>query len=368
MIKVLNIIDSLYVGGAESLLSNFLIESKKYLDFQIDACTLYSRNIFKEKLVSNEIKVYDLNLPFKYDFRGVFRLARLINSNNYDVVHVHLFPADIMVAVASLFANRRTKFIFTEHNIFNRRRSIIIYKPIDKFVYSRYQKIVCVSEKVRESLINYFEELEIKAIVIRNGIPVPDRKFNNEVKKKYYILCVGRLEEAKGIDVLLKAIAILKEKANSSLNAAIVGDGSKKDMLLNLSKSLGVENIVQFMGVRKDVSYLMDASKIFVLPSRWEGLPMVILEAMAHRLPIISTPVGGIPEVIINGENGILVPKEDPYSLSEAILRLLNDEELLKKLSQNAYEFVKRYYSIETYTKNLLELYKEVLNENGKQG
>lgn len=367
-IKILNVIDSLYAGGAESLLKNFLIEARKYKDFQIDVCTLYTRNIFKQELVNNGIAVYDLDLPFKYDFRGVFKLVKLINSNNYDIVHVHLFPADIMVAVASLFTDKDTKFIFTEHNIYNRRRSIIFYKPIDKFVYSRYRKIICVSEKVEESLVGYLKELESKTIVIRNGIPVPDRKFDVEAKKEYDILCVARLEEAKGIDILLKAVAILKEKSNLSLNVAVVGDGSKRDELLSLNENLGLGDTVYFLGVRKDVSNLMNTSKIFVLPSRWEGLPMVILEAMAHGLPVISTPVGGIPEVVKNRENGILVPKEDPNSLSKAILEVLNDSELLRKLSKNAYEFVKQYYSIETYTKNLLSLYREISKENGKQG
>jgi len=365
-IKVLNVIDSLYAGGAESLLRNFLIESKKHPDFQIDACTLYSRNIFKEELVNNGITVYDLSLPFKYDFRGAFKLVRLINSNKYDIVHVHLFPADIFVAVASLFTKKSMKFIFTEHNVYNRRRSIVIFRLIDKFTYSRYQKVVCVSKKVKESLVNYLKELENKAIVIRNGIPVLDRKPDVEAKKEYDVLCVARLEEAKGIDVLLKAIAILGEKFDSPLNVAVVGDGSKREILFNLAKSLGLENTVYFLGVRKDISYLMDVSRIFVLPSRWEGLPMVILEAMAHRLPVISTLVGGIPEVVKNGENGILVPKEGPGSLSEAILRLLNNRELLENLSKNAYEFVKRYYSIETYTKNLLGLYRRIFEENGK--
>ncbi len=367
-IKVLNIIDSLYAGGAESLLKNFLIEAKKYPEFKVDVCTLYSRNIFKEELSNNGISVYDLNLPFKYDFKGIFKLVNLINDNDYDLVHVHLFPADIMAAFASLFVNKRTKFIFTEHNVYNRRRSIIIFRLIDKFTYSRYQKVVCVSEKVKESLANYLRELESKAVVIRNGIPITDRKFDVEVKKEYDILCVARLEEAKGVDILLEAIGILREKSNLPLNVAIVGGGSKKEMLFNLNKNLGLENVVHFLGVRKDVSHLMDVSRIFVLPSRWEGLPIVILEAMAHGLPVVSTPVGGIPEVVKNGENGILVPKEDPDSLSESVLRLLNDEELLKRLSNNAYEFVKQYYSIETYTKNLFGLYRWILEENGKQG
>lgn len=359
--RVLEIIDSLYAGGAESLLKNFLIRAKKYESFSIDVCTLYSKNIFKEELEKNGIKLYELNLKFKYDLRGVLKIVRLIKEIQYDIVHVHLFPADIFVAIATLFSHQNIKFIFSEHNIYNRRRSILLYKPIDKFVYSRYEKIVCVSNQVKEELNKYIKSTKDKSIVIKNAIPVDENL--DDLPKKYDVLFVGRFEDAKGVDVLIKAISILKEKYHENIKVAILGDGSKKDYLTNLVSMLSIEDRIEFLGIRKDVKYFMQSSKIFVLPSRWEGLPMVILEAMANKIPIITTPVGGIKEVIQNGINGILVKPEDPEELASKIHLLLNNETLRENLSQNAFVKVKSEYSISAYTKSMLQFYEKLLNQ-----
>ena len=359
MIKVLEVIDSLCAGGAESLLKNFLIESKKYPDFQIDVCTLYSRNIFKDELVNNGVTVYDLSLPFKYDFRGVFKIVRLINSNNYDIIHVHLFPADIFAAIASLFTKKRTKFVFSEHSVFNRRRSNKIFKRIDNFTYSRYAKIVCVSEKVKESLIGWISEIAHKMVVIRNAVPVG--KMGDKKESVYDILFVGRLERAKGVDVLFEAIKLLETKYDRKLKVAIIGDGSLNEELKGIAERLNISESVEFLGVRKDISDLMRKSKIFVLPSRWEGLPMVILEAMALGMPVVATKVGGIPEVIEDGKDGILVEPENPERLANSIFRLLDDDGLRSLFSSNAYRKIKEEYSIEKYTKTLLGLYKELV-------
>ena len=357
-IKILNIIDSLYAGGAESLLKNFLIEAKKYEDFEIDVCTLYSRNVFAEELKSKGVRVYDLGLSFKYNFWGVFKLVKLIKSDNYDIVHVHLFPADIFVALASLFIRNKPKFIFSEHSVYNRRRSSKIFRLIDKFTYSRYQKIICVSNMVRNALINWLPEVASKTVVIKNAVPVG--KIREKKENLYDILFVGRLERAKGVDVLLNALKFLKETNGMNLKSAIVGDGSLRDSLKSLSKDLGVEENVEFLGIRKDIKGLMQLSKIFVLPSRWEGLPMVILEAMALGMPVIATKVGGIPEVIEDGTDGILVEPENPEELAKAIEKLLGNEEFRKTISLNTYLKIKEEYSIEKYTEKLLHCYREV--------
>jgi len=121
---------------------------------------------------------------------------------------------------------------------------------------------------------------------------------------------------------------------------------------------LAIDQEVEFLGIRKDVDKLMVSSKILVLPSRWEGLPVTILEAMSRGLPVIASSVGGIPEVIENKKEGILVPPQNPEILAQAIKKLLEDESLRKELIRNAYEKVKENYSIETYAKNILNLYK----------
>jgi glycosyltransferase involved in cell wall biosynthesis len=364
-VRILEVIDSLYAGGAESLLKNFLIEAKKYNDFEIEVCTLYSRNIFEEELANNGIKIHNLNLSFKYNPIGVFKLLNVIKRGNYDIIHVHLFPADIFVAISSLFLPKRIKFIFSEHNDYNRRRSIKSFKVIDGFTYSRYDKIVCVSKQVEKALIKWCPKTACKVIVIKNAIPISD-KLNFERGKLYDIIFVGRLEKQKGIDVLLKAIQILKEKYHRSLRVAIVGDGSLVNDLKELALQYGINEYIDFLGVRKDVLELMRESSIFVLSSRWEGFGLVLLEAMSIRVPVVATKVGGIPEVIEDGKDGILVEPENPDELAKAINLLLSNPDLRNNISESAFRKVKEQYSIENYAKNLLSFYREVVGESSK--
>jgi len=359
MIRVLNVIDSLGAGGAESLLNRFLKEARNNSQFSVDVCTLYPGGIFEFELVHAGLVALSANCAFKYDFTGILRLIKIIRKGKYDIVHVHLFPADLFVAIVSLFLPRNIKFIFSEHNVYNRRRSIKLYKVIDRFVYSRYCRIICVSEMVKYELDKYLPEVADKSIVIKNAVEVED--FEETRDKEYDIIFVGRLERAKGVDVLLKAIQILEKNRSVALRVAIVGDGSQVGYLRRITQDLEIRSRVEFLGIRQDISQLMRNSKVFVLPSRWEGLPMVILEAMANKVPIIATSVGGIPEIISDGVTGLLVKTDDPEELAEKVRMLLDDSSLRKRLSISAFEKVKSEYSIKEYCTNVLRLYEEVL-------
>jgi len=361
-IKTLEVIDSLGSGGAESLLKNFVLEAKKNKLFKIEIATLYSNPIFKEEVRNADIPVWELGLTFKYDLGGVTKLIKLIKRKNYNIIHVHLFPADIFAALASLFLPKNVKWIFSEHSIYNRRRSLKIFRILDIFIYSRYSKVICVSEQVKYALIEWLPCLKKKVTVIPNCVPLSGLSGLHLFKKYGYdILFVGRLTKAKGVDILLKAVRILKDKYRKKLKVAIVGDGSLKKNLYNMTVELGINEEVKFLGVRKDIGKLMESSSVFVLPSRWEGLPMVILEAMSKGMSIIATKVGGIPEVIENGKEGILISPEDPEVLAKVIFILLNNRKLKMNLGFNAYKKVKEKYSIEVYSKNMLNFYESLM-------
>jgi len=360
-IRVLQIINSLHVGGAEALLKNYVLQMRKNRKMQVEICVLYSKEIFKKEIKNKGISIWDLGLKFKYDLRCIIKLISLIKRGKYSIVHVHLFPANLFGSLASLFLPKNIKFIFSEHNVYNRRRSFKIFKILDTFIYSRYYKIICVSKQVQVALIEWLPNLQIKSVVISNAVPVSDLS-NWSTVKKYDVLFVGRLTKAKGVDILLKAIKIFKEKYQKEIKAAIVGKGYLEEELKELVIKLGIEKEVEFLGVRRDIEKFMKSTKLFVLPSRWEGLPLTVLEAMNSGAGIIATKVGGIPEVIEHEKEGILISPEDPTALAGAIAELLKDRELRVKLGINAYKKVKEKYSIEVYTKNILGLYKSLLN------
>ena len=244
-IKILQVIDSLGSGGAESLLKNFVLEAKKDNIFNIEIATLYSNNIFKEKIKNAGISIWDLNLKYKYDLRGILKIITVIKKGKYDIIHVHLFPAGIFAALASLFLPKDIVWIFSEHSVYNRRRSFKIFKILDSFTYSRYLTIICVSKQVQSALISWLPSVKGKTKVIPNAVPVP-KLLNFSSFKTYDILFIGRLVKAKGIDILLRAINILKNRYKKKLKVAIVGEGSSRKELEDLSIELEIDEEVKF--------------------------------------------------------------------------------------------------------------------------
>jgi len=359
-IKVLNVINFLNIGGAQSLLKNFILDAKKSSDFEIDVCVLYPNGVFLEELEKEGVRVFNLNSGAKYNFFMIFEILEIIKRGEYNIVHVHLFPASFFVAVASIFLDRSIKFIFTEHSIYNRRRAFRIFKVLDYFTYLRYRKIICVSKQVKSSLEKWLPSASYKTVIIRSGIPL-NALPGKQLQKIYDVLFVGRLERVKGVDILLRAAECLKKKYSMKIRIGIVGTGVLLSDLKRLSINLGINNTVEFLGVRGDILSLLDKSSIFVLPSRWEGLPISILEAMSRNVPVIATSVGGISEVINDGEDGVLVTPENPELLAGAIIYLLENEGLRAKLATNAFKKVKEEFSIDMYTSDLLNLYKNII-------
>ena len=165
------------------------------------------------------------------------------------------------------------------------------------------------------------------------------------------MLAVGRLEVIKGQQYLIRALAIVRGQ-HKKCHLILAGSGGNKHNLEQLAVQLGVKENVHFLGTRRDIPQVMKSCDFLVLPSESEGLPFVVLEAMASRLPIIATKVGRIPEIIGSNERGFLVPSGDVENLSKAILLFLEKERL--DLSNHAFCYVKKQYN----ENNMIELYR----------
>ena len=365
-IKVLEVINSLNIGGAELLLRNFVIEAKKNNQYTVDVCTLYATNDAKniEEIKKKNVHIWSLDLKNKYTLSSVGKIKKIVERENYDIVHVHLFPASAFVALSSLFLPNNIRYIFTEHSTFNRRRTIKIFKIVDGFIYNRYSKIICSSKQVQNSLIKWIPKNKEKTEVIHNGTPIHSKPVVDQIIKNYDVLFVGRLVHQKGIRFLLEAVSILQNKYKKYIKVAIVGGGHLEKELKKMCEKLKINDSVEFLGFQRDIDQIMRSSRVLVLPSQWEGFGLVLLEAMKNKLPIIATSVGGIPEIITNGHEGILVPKENPKILANSINRVLENSELGNQFIQNAYKKVQDHYSIEKYTHNMFNLYSKMMNDN----
>src|SRR5512132_816936 len=200
-----------------------------------------------------------------------------------------------------------------------------------------------------------------KVVTIYNAVPIPNLTRQAEPATCCHLLFLGRLEERKGADCFLHALHSQKVEA-LAWTAAMAGDG-QIDRYYKLAADLNLLGRVRLTGWldRDAVTGLMRASDILVLPSLNEGLPMAILEGMAHELAVVTTPVGAIPEVIHDEESGLLVPPGDSNALASALQRIISDRELRLRLGRNARKLAEAKFDMARYGDRFLRLYNEVL-------
>ncbi len=182
----------------------------------------------------------------------------------------------------------------------------------------------------------------------------------------YILLCVAHLEHARGIDLLLRAWAQLMDqpagwRTHFIPKLQLVGDGSDRASLEALACTLGIQQSVEFLGIRHDIAYLMQDARAFVLPSRWEGMSNSLLEAMASALPCVATRVDGSEDVIEQGVNGLLVEPGEVVSLAYALRLLLGDCDLARKLGKGAYETVQHSYRMDMVAQGCVAFYRYLL-------
>jgi glycosyltransferase involved in cell wall biosynthesis len=170
---------------------------------------------------------------------------------------------------------------------------------------------------------------------------------------------VAHLADHKGHKYLIRATEILKQKA-PQIRVIIVGEGPLRMELDKLVKQTHVEDMVFFLGFREDVPQILASLDLFVLSSYLEGMGSSILDAMASRLPVVATKTGGIPEVVVNGKTGLLVPPRSPTALAKAILKIYEDRDLGYRLGQKGYEVVHKKFSAESMAVKVIEEYERV--------
>lgn len=361
--KVLQVINQLEPGGAEILVRDLSIEmSDKGVDISI--YLLKSTNSDLEKdLKDKEIRCYFGVKGSPRSMRQVIALASHLKKHNYDVVHSHLFPSQLWLPLACKIARVSPRLICTEHNTYYRRREKWYYKLLDKYLFKRYDFVVGVSQKASESLENYMPFLNRKIHTILNGVPLAKFKnANSNTNSKFFnndfpiVVSVGRLHPQKNFPVLIEAMSQL-----SKINLIIVGDGKERTRLQDLIEKKGLTERILLLGKRNDIPSLLKSSDIFVLPSNWEGFGIVILEAMAVKIPVIVTAIPGVTEWV--GKGAYLVKPNSPSDIAKGITELLNKPIIRQQMidvSQNIIED----YSIDKVADRHLNLYQQHLKHN----
>lgn len=307
---------------------------------------IFRTSLFTLKNLSRSSPVYILTaLPFIF-FKSLFLLKQSSNlrpSNSNLILHCQGFLSSFLGWFLSVMTG--IPFVATVQRLENKNW-------LKKKVYGRARVCIAASTAIKK----YFQEIGCKNIeVIPSGIDLNKFKIQNSkskireklgIRDEFVIMTVARLEKVKGIQYLIEAFYILNSKLqvpNSKL--IIIGDGSQRNNLVNLVKKLSLEDRVIFLGEVSNpkIPETLAAADCFVLPSLKEGFGIAILEAMAAGLPVIATNVGGIPDIIKQAIDGILVPPKNPSAIAEAMIKIYTQPDFAQNLVKNATVNLEKY-------------------------
>ena len=365
MKKIAHIITDLNIGGAELMLLKTLRNfSNKYEHFVISLLPMGRvGNMIKDR----GFRVYTLNLKMLNFPISFMRLLYILKKERPDIVHNYLFHADILGRIAARIM--RVPIIISSlrnENIGGRLQERLL--GMTDFCID---KVTAVSRNVADVHILKGTTKKDKVQVIYNGFELRDEQPSNVITLRrnmnieddaFLLLMVANLKKKKGHTFLFSALQPLKEKGYK-FRLLVVGSGKERKNLEKEIVNKRLEKQVILAGERADISGLLSISDIFILPSIWEGLPNALLEAMATGLPVVATRVGGVPEIVIDNETGLLVKAKDSHALRDAIERLIKEPPLRERLARNARIQVRERFDIKQTVTDIEKLYEGLLKD-----
>lgn len=325
------------MGGAEQIVAE-LTDRLIMRGHQVDICVFNGDNISVTfDTLSSEWKGYKPQLFVMgnsyYNPFYIFKLRRLIKQ--YDIVHTHNSSPQLYAAIANIGIGKH--LITTEHNTDNRKRGSIVLSFIDKLMYKRYEKIVCISDIAECRLREYLKASHDGVFTIPNGVDVYKiRKSNSLLKDKtadrpFIVLMVAAFRPQKDQDTLVRAIA----KLGDGYEVWFAGNGERQEHVSCLAKQILVGNI-KFLGVRKDIPELLHTADVIVMSSHYEGLSLSSIEGMSAGRPFVASDVNGLREVTKG--YGLLFPEGDAGALADIIKKLHDDKTLRQSVADKCWE------------------------------
>jgi glycosyltransferase involved in cell wall biosynthesis len=306
----------------------------------------------------------------RWDLGGMISTWKLLRRVRPDLLHVHhVWPAADRYLASIADAAGVKHLVITEHIVgesHSRGQRALKRRELDDA-----DAVTAVSNAVAESLQADYGLDPVRVKVVPNGADLPDEEAERPAARRYreslgagmlrpLWACVGRLEPQKGQDVLLEALALLRAHGIDFV-CAFAGDGSTRAALESRRDALGLGAHARFLGTLEDPGPLLAAADAVVLPSRWEGLPLVVLEALARAKPVVASAVGGIPEVIEDGVDGRLVPPEDPGALAAVLDDFFRRSDHALQMGRRGAARVQERYTWPRVIESFEAVYDEVL-------
>ena len=365
--RVLHIIDSLHLGGAQEVVLNLATCGSSR--FRHEVATMHGHGIYWDRLRQAGVKVHSLSphklLPF-YLASIPWRLL----ADRPDILHCHLIPSNIIAKPLGALLGVPV-VINHDHTNDTRRADSRLLLALDRFSNRFASHIVAVSASCRDFLITRESipasdvTLVPNAIDLRRFSPAAPRRDQARVElglpaSARVVAGVGRLNPQKNFALFLDIAAQLASRF-PGLHFLLAGDGPEEKMLREKAAALGIADRVTFSGYVADTRLVYLAADVLLMPSRYEGLPMTLLEAMAMGLPVVASQLDGIAEVIGDGREGFLVPSDDASLFVERTAALLQDAELSSRIAQNARAKIEASFSVERMTSAVEEIYDRFL-------
>lgn len=307
----------------------------------------------------------------RFDLRVLPALRRVVERQRPDLVVSHSVKSHFLVWRSHIW--RDFPWIAFHHGYTTTDRKMRIYNRLDRWSLPVADRLVTVCHAFAEELASNTGVPITKISVRHNSIrarpsasPADAQALRTKLgidTGESVLLAVGRLSKEKAHIDLVTAFARLRETSPElKCKLLIVGDGPERGTLEASARSRSIQKEVIFTGQVNDVQPFYAAADVFVLPSHSEGSPNVLLEAMAANLPIVATAVGGVPEIVENNESALLIPAKDPGALASAIVRVLTDQNLSARLTNNSAVLIANQFTPEKYVRALVEIYREVIS------
>jgi glycosyltransferase involved in cell wall biosynthesis len=371
-IRVLVLVKGLGMGGAERLVVDLVTRGdRRRFEYEV-AYVLEAQHALVHELEVAGVAVHGLGARASWDVRWLWGLRRLLLSGRFDIVHAHLpySAAFGRIVARSLPRRRRPKLVYTEHSLWN--LAAVLTKALNRATIHLDSALFVVSPASRDALPR---PLRSRARVVVHGIDrdraasVLEKKetLRDEVRSELgaekddlLALTVANMRSEKGYDVLLEA-ARLAVVVGAPIRFLSVGTGELAPRLEEARDASGLRGHLDFLGRRSDTLRLMAGCDLFVLPSSQEGMPVALMEAMSMGLPVVATNVGGVPDIVRDGVDGILVPAGRPDLLARALEQLCEDRDLLWRLAEGARLRSERF-DIAAAARSIESVYEELVS------
>ena len=372
-INVMHLIATNFYGGPEKQIVTHL----KRLNNNIFKPVLASyvekdiNNEILEKAANEDIHACPIPMANAIDFRALLKLEHLVKTESIDLLCAHGYKSIIMGWYVAKKLN--IPFLVFSRGYTSEDIKVSFYEWLERKVLHKVTGIIYVSEGQKNKLhsLGVYGQNEW---VVHNAIEIPEyeEKKVKIIKKNIYkelsipennklVVTAGRLSPEKGHHYLIDAISKTNHELEN-ITFVICGDGVNRRRLQDQAKKLHVDNKCMFVGFRRDMDKIYQAMDLFILPSLTEGLPNVILESFSYMKPVIATKVGGVPELVHNNKNGILIDAANTDQLADAIINCLKSDERMKALGEAGLRTVQENFTFAKQTMALEQIYKQVLH------